>query len=166
MNKPILQSFGRLAEWLEKGAMVALLLFLMIFAMLQIILRDLFGTGIPWADTVIRHAVIWTGLIGAMRATAEDRHIGIDLAVRLLPPEKRPVLQMASGIVCLLTCCLLFYASLIFVSYERLSLSVAFPGVPTWWLQVIFPVCFGGMALRYGLNLVRNLLEWHKGGPA
>jgi TRAP-type C4-dicarboxylate transport system permease small subunit len=101
-----------------------------------------------------------------MRATAEDRHIGIDLASILLPPEKKPVIRMATGVFCFAVCSLLFYGSLIFVSNERLSLSMAFPGVPTWWLQLIFPVCFGVMGVRYGMRLARDLFMWHKGRPA
>ena len=79
--KGIIQFFEKLEKWL----FVILLGSLAAFAVLQIILRNVFATGLVWGDDLLRHGVLWISILGASRATLEKKHIRIDLLPRVLP---------------------------------------------------------------------------------
>src|SRR4051812_6244482 len=54
----------RWLQWIEDGILAVLVLTLVALAGTQILLRDLFHTGISWADPVMRDLVLWTGMLG------------------------------------------------------------------------------------------------------
>ena len=58
---------------------------LIILGGLQIILRNVFHSGLLWADPLMRHIVLWLGCLGAALATTSARHINIDVFSRALP---------------------------------------------------------------------------------
>ncbi|MGA7874032.1 MAG: TRAP transporter small permease subunit [Desulfoferrobacter sp.] len=140
--------FGRIEKWV----LVLLLGFLIGFSLLQIILRNFFSTGFVWGDTVLRHAVLWISLLGAGRATAEDRHIRIDLMPRLLPKSGAAVLSVLIDFFSFAVCVVLIYASWSFISYEMAAATFAFGRIPLWWFESIFPFSFTVMAVRFALR--------------
>ena len=77
-----------LIRWLyrlEDGLLILALLAMIGMAVLQILLRVLFHTGIVWGDELVRVLVLWLGVLGAVSASRSDSHIRIDLAARYLP---------------------------------------------------------------------------------
>ena len=56
-------------------------------ALYQIVLRNIIGTGIVWGDILIRLMVLWLGMVGAMAATRQRKHISVDLVTRFLSPD-------------------------------------------------------------------------------
>jgi C4-dicarboxylate transporter DctQ subunit len=138
----------RVYDLLEQWTIVIMMVVLALFALYQIVLRNLFSTGILWGDIFLRHMVLWISFLGACRATAEDRHIHIDLSA--LVPEgwfktilglfRVVFLSAVSGVLC--------YASWVFLGDERSSGYFAFLDIPYWWLQTIFPLSFMVMTLR------------------
>ncbi len=54
-------------------------------ALAQIIARNVFAHGLPWADTLMRHLVVYVTLFGALLAVDENRHIKIDIASIYFP---------------------------------------------------------------------------------
>jgi TRAP-type C4-dicarboxylate transport system permease small subunit len=68
----------------EDGLIAFLVLLLVVLAGAQIVLRNFFDSGLPWADPVLRALVLWTGLLGALAAVREDKHISLDVLSRLL----------------------------------------------------------------------------------
>jgi TRAP-type C4-dicarboxylate transport system permease small subunit len=117
----------------------------------QILLRNLFETGLPWADPLLRLLVLWLGLAGALAATRENRHIRIDVLSRLAPPPVRPWLDRLSSIFTALVCALLAWhgARLVWFEYQD-GTSVA-SGIPAWAAELVIPLGFGLMALRFAL---------------
>jgi TRAP-type C4-dicarboxylate transport system permease small subunit len=155
--KGIIQFFENLEKWL----LVILLGSLAIFAVLQIILRNFLSTGLVWGDDLLRHGVLWISILGACRATLEKKHIRIDLLPRIIPVR---ISFISDSIVCFisfLVCAVLFWASWNFVQGERLAGDVAFASIPYWCLELIFPMGFAIMALRFGFSSISGLV----GGP-
>ncbi|MEM9621755.1 MAG: TRAP transporter small permease subunit [Pseudomonadota bacterium] len=73
--------------WLRRleDLLLALLLSGMIgMAAAQVILRNLFDSGILWGDSAVRVLVLWVAMIGAMVASRQDEHIRIDIAGRYI----------------------------------------------------------------------------------
>lgn len=143
--------------WLERWMVAVLFSFLLLMALLQIVLRNFFSTGFLWADVLMRHILLWIALLGASIATLEGRHIHIDLFPKLLSVSAARGLIVFNLAFQVLISALLFYASLKFVSNERMAGDIAFLGIPFWWIETIFPLSFAVMTLRFTGCLVREL---------
>jgi len=149
----------RLFHSVEDGLLVLLVALLAACSLGQIILRELFSTGLLWGDTFLRHGVLWLSFLGAARATSENRHITIDLLPRLLRRRGRVALAVLSSLFSFGVCVVLFWASWGFVEGERMTGGKVFAGIPYWWVETVFPFSFALMALRFGGRLAADLLE-------
>lgn len=144
---------------LETALLVGMLLLMMGLSAAQILLRNVFGTGLVWADVGVRLLVLWIGLAGAMVASRTGDHIRIDAAVRYLPGRWAGAAEALSRLATALVCGLAAWHGFRFVRMEAEFGGTAFLRVPVWVCQTIIPVAFGVIALRYlGLTaaLVRN----------
>jgi TRAP-type C4-dicarboxylate transport system permease small subunit len=141
-----------------EDALLALLLTAMILlAPLQIVLRHGFGTGITWGDPVLRVMVLWLGLLGALAATRERRHITIDVISRLLPARARALADAVTSLfTAAVSATLAFHAARFVVSEFRFG-TVAFSGIPAWALESVIPFAFGIIALRSLLRCATGL---------
>ena len=94
-NIPYLDRILNVVYRIEDGILVALLALMIALAAVQIFLRNFFGAGIIWGDVLVRVLVLWIGLIGAMIATRQNKHISIDLVARFLrnPSDVPDVVQ-------------------------------------------------------------------------
>ena len=152
--KGIIQFFEKLEKWL----FVILLGSLAAFAVLQIILRNVFATGLVWGDDLLRHGVLWLSILGASRATFEKKHIRIDLLPRIMPARFKFISDIMCCFISFLVCLILLWASLKFVQGERLAGDIAFASIPYWWLELIFPIGFAIMALRFLFSFASGLV--------
>ena len=136
----------------EKHLLVLLLSGMIGFAFLQVVLRNLFHTGLIWAEPLLRHLVLWLGMLGASLATRQKKHISIDVVTRFLPPSMQRGLDLVCSFVSTLLCLLLLRASWDFVQDERVFGSLFVGAIPLWPLQLILPVGFALLALRFALH--------------
>ena len=148
-------------ENLEKCLFVILLGFLVTFAVMQIVLRNFFSTGLVWGDDLLRHGVLWISILGASRATLEKKHIRIDILPRVLPPRTMLISDFFRCFISFFVCVVVFWASWYFVQGERLAGDIAFASIPFWCLELIFPMGFALMALRFASSFASGLF----GGP-
>jgi C4-dicarboxylate transporter DctQ subunit len=139
--------------------LVSILLSVMILiAFLQIVLRNLFATGLTWGDPLVRNFVLWVGFIGAAIATREGKHISIDVVSQLVPSRGRIVIEGIIHVSSFIICGLLTFAAVKFISNEALMGSVSFQGISSWILELILPITFGLMTLRYGFRSLKTFL--------
>jgi TRAP-type C4-dicarboxylate transport system permease small subunit len=141
---------------IEQILLVASLGLMILIAFLQIILRNLFVTGLSWGDTLLRNLVLWIGFIGAAIATKEGRHINIDVTSRWLPFAGKNLAHRSSHLYSFLVCGLLTYAALKFIKHEAQMGNVTLFNIPAWVPELILPVTFGLMTFRFGLRLLKN----------
>jgi TRAP-type C4-dicarboxylate transport system permease small subunit len=144
-TNPIITALYRL----EDGILVALLTLMMGVAVVQILLRNFSGTGIIWGDVLVRIAVLWLGLVGAMVAARQDKHISIDLVMRYLPERLRMCVNAIVRLFAAVVCAWTAYYSFIFVVAEYTEGGLAFGQVPVWVCEAVIPLAFTVMALRY-----------------
>jgi TRAP-type C4-dicarboxylate transport system permease small subunit len=150
---------ARVLKYLRRfeDAVLALLLSAMItLAALQIFLRNVFETGIGWADPTVRLLVLWVGLLGALAASHDDRQINVDVLTRLLPEQARAVVRIITHLATAAISALVAYEAGRFVLSEYEFGSVAFASVPTWVSAAIVPLAFAGIALRYLILAVQR----------
>ena len=141
----------RLLTRVEDGLIVTILVMMILLAVLQIVLRNFFGTSLVWVEPTLQNAVLWIGLLGAMIASRRDEHIRIDLATRFLSVKQRRWLAVLVDSFTSAICALVAWHSVKFIITEIEYPTDAFSGVPSWVLQMIIPVGFAIMAARYAV---------------
>jgi TRAP-type C4-dicarboxylate transport system permease small subunit len=163
-----LQRIARLLALLEDTLLSLLLVGVIGLAFAQIVLRNLADSSFSWADPLLRVAVLWLALIGAIAATRDDNHIRIDLLSRYLPPQLAQPLKRLTDLFSALLCALIAWHGYLFVQMERLQGGIAFSNIPAWLLQLVIPVGFALMALRFFSNAVKPVAvnPLHPPGPA
>jgi TRAP-type C4-dicarboxylate transport system permease small subunit len=148
------EAIGRLVE----NVLLAVLLTGLIgLASYQILLRNVFAAGLPWADGLVRLAVLWLAAIGAVAATRDRRHIEINLIARALPDALRRLVAagvngFAAGVTGFLA-----WQSGRFVADSRAFEDTLLGDWPAWHFQLVLPVAFALMAWRFALACVSAL---------
>lgn len=133
----------------EDALLVTLLSLMIGLAMTQILLRNLFESGIVWIDPVLRVLVLWLGLLGATVATRNNKHISIDLLARYFDGNLNRLLQAAVELISAWTCLVIAAHGFNWVRLDFVDGLEAFSGIPAWMLEVIVPASFGLIGLRY-----------------
>lgn len=144
-----LKRADKLGRQLEDGMLVVFLSGLIVLASSQILLRNVFSLGLAWADGLIRLAVLWLALIGAIAASRDRRHIKIDVVTRLLPAPLQRVAAVLRNLFTAVICALLARYSWVFVRDSREFGDVLLDNWPAWWFQIILPVGFALMSYRH-----------------
>lgn len=129
--------------------MAMLLGSMVVLATSQIFLRNFWNSGVDWVDPTLRILVLWIGLVGAMVASRELNHINIDVVSRLLPKIGKCIVLTVTNLFSAFICGVVSYHSARFVIMEYEDGIMAFNGVPAWVCEVIIPIGFGVMALRF-----------------
>lgn len=144
---------------LEQILIATLLTMMILLAFSQIVLRNFFDTGIDWGDALVRYLVVWVGFIGAAIATKEGKHITIDVLSRWITGAGNSAIQAISHFSSAAICGLLTWAGIKFIWFEAQMGGTAFFKLPTWVPELIIPVTFGLMTLRYTLRLVSEFTK-------
>jgi TRAP-type C4-dicarboxylate transport system permease small subunit len=134
---------------LEIWLAAASLLLLLVLALLQILIRNLFDAGIADADTLTRYLVLYVTFFGAAVAVDHDRHIKIDVCCTLLKPVTlrklyRPMRALAA------TVCAFFTHAAIYFWLDSWEYA---PDHEQWLVLVslIIPVGFALLTLQFVL---------------
>jgi TRAP-type C4-dicarboxylate transport system permease small subunit len=143
----------------ERTLIVLLLSGLIGLGFLQMLLRNVFASGLFWADELLRHAVVWLGILGASLATREQKHLSFDILARWLPPWCQLWGALLTNLIAMLVCMLLYAATWRFVQAERAAGTRLAFGVAAWVVQYIFPFGFLTMALRFVLHVYSTILQ-------
>lgn len=147
----------RIIHILEDGILALILSAMIALAFTQIALRNLFDTGLLWADPALKVMVLWLALLGALAATRERKHINIDVLSHVLPKRGQYALRAAGGLFTLCVSALIAYHGMRFVMLEFNDATTAFSGIPAWTLEAIIPFAFSLMALRFLIHSLSDL---------
>ncbi|MBS0569495.1 MAG: TRAP transporter small permease subunit [Proteobacteria bacterium] len=139
---------------IEDCLLAILVLILVGLAGSQIVLRDFFHTGISWADPLMRQLVLWTGMLGALAAVRDEKHIALDVLQRFLSPLAQRIARLVTfGFAAAICAALAWYCWIMLsVDYASATPSSAFASLPAWIPETILPTAFGLMALRFVLR--------------
>jgi len=135
----------------EDALLAALLTAMIGLAATQILLRNLFDSGIVWIDPLLRVLVLWLGLVGAMVATRNNKHIAIDVLTRYVKGRLQYLLQALVEQLSAWTCLVIAIHGFNWVWLDFADGLEAFSGIPSWLLEIIIPLSFAVIGLRYML---------------
>ncbi len=148
MQKLLLRSYKALLAT-ETFFLLFFLFAAILLASSQIILRNFFDMGIFWADSALRVLVLWIGMIGAMFASRNKKHIRIDILSHYLPTNIRDHLWRVTEFISAIVCAVVAFYSIKFIQIEYEDGLIAFANVPVWVCETIIPIAFIVMSLRY-----------------
>lgn len=146
------RAFHRLAGWLDRLERLLLMMLvagMVALAALQILLRNLWHTGLTWIDPLLGMALLWLTMLGALAATGLGRHLSIDLAAALLPRRWAAGLARATALFAAVVCGLLAWAAGRYVGFQREMEMTAVLGLPVWKHYLVVPVVFWLMTVRF-----------------
>lgn len=157
-----------LDRFLAKTETVVLVIFLgsmVILAFLQVVLRNVFGTGLVWADTLVRHLLLWAGFVGGSVAAFEGRHISIDALSKYLPQRWKNIAGVITSLFGAVVCYFLANAGLTFVRSEMEAGGEFLFGLPAYVAMVIIPIGYVLIALHFLLKAVEDAADAVHPGP-
>ncbi|MEM1174471.1 MAG: TRAP transporter small permease [Pseudomonadota bacterium] len=147
---------GRIAEntllILVLGGMVAV-------AFLQIVLREVFSTGVIWANELVRILVLWLAIVGAVAAARDNRHIRIDLLSHLLPEKLVKGLRI---VVDLFAAAVSGVVAWYLWRYIQIEVELEFTvldGLPAFPAHVIAPIGFVLLSYRFVVLAGQQLVD-------
>jgi C4-dicarboxylate transporter, DctM subunit len=146
---------SRIVSAIEDGIAALALAAMVVLPIAEIIVRRLFGVGIPGSGPFVQHLTLWIGFLGAAIAAREGKLLS--LATGTFIPEGRPR-QIASAFASAVAAgisTILAWGAIQLVMSEREVGSIIAAGVPTWVGQLALPIGFTLIALR---------LAWKAGG--
>lgn len=148
----------RTIHLLEDSLLITLLVSMIFLASGQIILRNFFDMGIIWIDPLLRVLVLWSGLIGATIASRNNKHIRIDLISRFFSRPVHMIMQIFISLFTAAVCFIIAWYGAQWVLLDYQDNLTAFSGLPSWILEIIIPVAFGLIALRYMMHSYSSLV--------
>lgn len=156
-DKPSGSGAGRILRNAETFLLCGLLLLVIVLGAAQIVLRNVFSLSLFWADELIRLAVLWLAVLGAMVASSESRHLAIGIVPRYFPKSwHRPadVISMAFATV---VTGLLAWQAFRFVADSKRFGDTVLGDLPAWLFQSIMPMGFALICCRFLLHTHRAL---------
>lgn len=134
---------------------MALLAVMVSLAFLQVLLRH-FGLGLLWAETLLKHLVLWSGFLGAALAASAEKHFAWEAAHVGAPERLKPWLRLTANLAGAAITAALLHASWIYLADDRASgaelMTVGGLVVKSW-------VASAGIPLGFLLVLVHMLFK-------
>lgn len=151
-----LERFGRRAE---NAALVVLLSSMILLAVGQIVLRELFSTGFIWADELVKLMVLWLAMVGSIAASSDDRHIRIDALSHILPERLVNVTRMVVDLFAAAVCAVIAWHA-----WRYLQLEIDFGddvliNTPAWIAHAIMPIAFSVISFRFLVLALKRVNE-------
>jgi TRAP-type C4-dicarboxylate transport system permease small subunit len=133
---------------IQKITVVVFFLALLSISALQVVLRLMFHTGIPDAETLMRYMVMWVAFLGASLGAYKGRHISLDIVSRSLKKNHKNLIKLIVGIVSVAILAFLLKASIEFIINEMSDSQYVF-FAPIWTMESIIPIMFFCILLVY-----------------
>lgn len=156
---PALARLLKIITLAENAMLIAMLALMVSLAAMQIFLRNFMNISIFGADQLLRLLVLWVAFLGAVAASREGKHIHVDAIARWLPGRVRAGVAGLTDLFTVGVCMVLAWQSLRFMQIARDSGEMAFGTLPVWIAEIILPLAFTLIALRYALRLMHHVRQ-------
>ena len=155
--KAFLSRLDRIGRFAENTALVTLLVAMMVLAVGQIVLREVFSTGFIWADELIKLMVLWLAMVGSIAAARDNRHIRIDALSHILPETAIKLTRVLVDVFAAAVCGVIAWHT-----YRYLQLEIEFEDsvlidTPAWIAHLIVPLAFALIAYRFLVSIAWQL---------
>jgi C4-dicarboxylate transporter DctQ subunit len=133
----------------EEGLIAAILGTMASLSFVQVVLRYGFNSGFIWQLEANTYLFSWLVMIGISYCVRVRAHIGVDAAVRLLPPSPRRVVGIVVLLLALLYAVLMIIGSFDYIhKMYVINVEAEDIPVPTWVLSLCLPLGFVLLLIR------------------
>ena len=137
----------RLLATVEDGVASLALAAMVALPLLEIVVRRLFGVGVPGSGPFVQHLTLWVGFLGAAIAAREGKLLALATGAAVPARARRPAAILGAAVAaCMAT--ILAYGAVQLVVTERETGTIIAANVPAWVGQLALPVGFALIALR------------------
>lgn len=156
-----LERFGTAAE----NTMLVLLLTAMIaLAVGQIAMRELFETGLLWADELIKLLVLWIAMLGSVAASRDDRHLRIDVLSHALSDKMISITRLIVEVFAAVVCAVVTWHAFRWLQIEFEDKDTVLIDFPAWFAHSILPIAFILMTYRFALSAIKRVVHLASSG--
>ena len=148
----------RIIHRVEDSLLAVMLLTMILLATAQIFLRNLFDLGLTWEDPLLRIMLLWLGLLGALAASRDNKHITIDILTRLVHKRARNVVQIITSLFTAIVTAIIAWHALRFVIMEYHTQNLAVGGIAAWIFESIIPFAFTLISIRYLIHFGQHVI--------
>lgn len=171
----LISKFDHALAKLEEALLALLLISMVAVASVEVLLRNIWDTGIDWSGGLLKNLTVLVGLLGAAVATSEGRHLNIDVVGRALRGRLRFFVRTVIGLFAIYVCVQLTRGgwTTFKVNFDAWLSNVP-PGwgagkwlrqelsegtFRQWTSQVLLPFGFGLIAIHFVLRVARDLIS-------
>jgi TRAP-type C4-dicarboxylate transport system permease small subunit len=133
-----------------EGFVASLFIGLMtILVIVDVAMREVFKSGLPWAQKAAVYLMIWAGFLGAILVSHSAAHLRPEIADKIWKKYPFGFVRLQNTVI-LIFSLFFFYASFNYVQ-ETLNFgdkSIALK-IPLWILQAVIPYSFFSICLRH-----------------
>jgi TRAP-type C4-dicarboxylate transport system permease small subunit len=147
--KRIFERFEKAGTALETIMLVSMLTTMMLVAVSQILLREVFGTGMGWADELVRLIVLWLALVGSIAACRDNRHIRIDALSHVLPEVAVSVIRVLVDIFAAVVCGIIAVQAWRYLQIEIEYEDTVLVNTPAWIAHSVMPAAFALISYQF-----------------
>jgi TRAP-type transport system small permease protein len=153
------EAFGRVFDVLASLAS-AILLAMVGVVTADILLRDFFGSGIPWANEVSEYALYVITVLTAPWLLRRGQHVRIDIILTMVPPQIAWLMEALGDVFGFAVCLVLvrYGLSMSYDSWITGSTTIKNLIFPEWWLLTLLPACFILLAIEFIFRFHRLLV--------
>ena len=152
--------FNKIVTRVEDILIELFLAAMVIMVLLQILMRNLFQSGILGADDLIRHLVLWIAFFGAGIATRSNSHVKIDALTNLVKKSTRRYTDVLVNAFSCAVCGVLTVASAQFLYIEyQAHAHTQFFNLPVWVFEVVMPLGYLIIAVRFAHNGISGITD-------
>lgn len=144
-----MSSFDRVLTWIENGIAALALGGASILAIVQVILRSVFGNTIFWTEEATVYLIILSTFMGAVITLRHNEHVNFDVLAYVVKGRGKRILAFVGALFTVLYCAIIggFAWLLIFEPASSQTLTPALK-LPLWVVELALPLGLTLMLLR------------------
>ena len=155
---PVFERLDKAGRFLETTVLVALFSSMMLLAVGQIVLREVFGTGFVWADELIKLMVLWLAMLGSVAAARDNRHIRIDALSHVFPKLVIQIIRVVVDLFAASISALVAWHTWRYLQVEIEYADTVLVDFPAWVAHSILPAAFLLISFRFLVLVVKQIV--------
>ena len=130
---------------------------------INVIMRYVIRSGLPWSEELATSCFVWTTFIGAAACYKQRMLIGIEVATSRLPQGAQNVIKLIVDLIMIIMCGVLCYLSVVYVKKTYIK-PTALLGVSSATVSVSLILCFLDMTIWSVIFFFRDLKSIRENG--
>lgn len=154
----MLARLDKAGRFVENFFLVALLAAMMGLSVTQIVMREIFNTGVVWAGELLKLMVLWLAMIAAIAACRDNRHIRIDALSHVLPDVAMRYTRVLVDVFAATVCFVIAWHAWRYLQLEIEFEDTVLIDTPAWIAHAVIPASFAVTGYRFIVGAIRKAM--------